>query len=79
MESTEWDTAWLSTLMIHLRRNGILVHEARIVQSGVVSICFEPHLTQAEILEGLLLSWPDIATVERVDDRMLRASRKRAR
>jgi len=72
-EPPPWDVAWVCRLLIHLRRSGIPVNEARLTAEKTVSVSFESHLAQAEILEGLLLAWPGVATVERVGERVLRA------
>ena len=71
--SPDWGTAWLGCLIVHLRRHGVPVHEGRISQPSTLEVSFEPHLAQAEILEGLLLDWPGVCRVERCGDRVLRA------
>jgi hypothetical protein len=76
-EPPAWDLAWVCRLLVHLRRNGIPVHEARLTDREVVSVSFEPGLAQAEILEGLLLSWPGVAAVERAAETVLRARSSR--
>lgn len=73
MEPPQWNTAWVCALLVHLRRRGVPVHEARLLRKDVVSISFEPHLAQAEILEGLLLAWPGVAAVTRQGDRLMHA------
>lgn len=71
--SPTWDTAWVRGLLVQIRRQGVLAHEARLTDSGVVSISFEPGLAQAEILEGILRSRPEVAAVERIGERVLQA------
>jgi hypothetical protein len=70
-EPPAWDTAWVRSLLVQIRRQGVPAHEARLTDNGVVSISFEPGLAQAEILEGILRSWPGVATVERIGERVL--------
>ncbi|GLY30819.1 hypothetical protein Kisp02_41840 [Kineosporia sp. NBRC 101731] len=68
-----WDAEVVGALTSHLRRQGIPIHQVSVVPDGCLSIRFEPHLAQAEILEGLLLSWPGIVAVERAEAHTLYA------
>ncbi len=70
-EAPVWDTAWVRSLLIEVRRQGVAAHEAQLTDTGVVSISFEPGLAQAEILEGILRSRPGVAAVERAGERIL--------
>ncbi|GAA3602400.1 hypothetical protein GCM10022223_17730 [Kineosporia mesophila] len=69
----DWNTEEVGKLVSHLRRQGIPVHQASVTQENCLAVQFEPHLAQAEILEGLLLSWPGIVAVERVEARVMYA------
>jgi hypothetical protein len=60
-----WSTEGVARLVVYLRRQGVPVHQASVARNGLLSVMFEPHLAQAEILEGLLLAWPGIVAVER--------------
>ncbi|GLY20111.1 hypothetical protein Kisp01_71250 [Kineosporia sp. NBRC 101677] len=75
-EPPSWDMAWLRSLLVYVRRHGVQAHEAKLLDSDAVSIRFEPHLAQPEILEGLLLVWPGVVAVERVGERMVLAHRQ---
>ncbi|GAB3271884.1 hypothetical protein [Kineosporia babensis] len=66
MKQPQWNTVWVGVLLVYLRRCGVPVHEARLLRKGVFSVIFEPHLAQAEILEG--------ATARLAVDDLLRAA-----
>ncbi|GLY29556.1 hypothetical protein Kisp02_29210 [Kineosporia sp. NBRC 101731] len=69
------DMERLGQLVVYLRRHGVPVHEAAIIDDDVLALSFDNNLGQASHLEYLLLGCPGIVRVTCVAPGLVRAHR----